>query len=161
MHSPTARTIGTTIRRHGFESSAEATTAARADVSRLLLDSTVLIDALRGKPAAARVAALRRTGTEPWACAISIEEIWRGLRPNEEPVVRRLFNGLRIAPLGLAEGTRAGSWRRDFASRGVTLHQADCLIAAAALGIGASLATANVADFPLAEVTVEHWPSNQ
>ena len=34
-------------------------------MARLLLDSTVLIDALRGRPAAARLAALRRTGTEP------------------------------------------------------------------------------------------------
>jgi predicted nucleic acid-binding protein len=127
-------------------------------VSRLLLDSTVLIDALRGRPAASRLARLRRVGTEPWLCAISVEEIWRGLRPEEEPVARRLCNALRLAPLGVTEGIRAGAWRREFADRGVTLHQADCLIAAAAVGIGASLATANVDDFPMAELSVEHWP---
>lgn len=118
----------------------------------------MLIDALRGRPAAARLAGLRRVGTEPWVCAISIEEIWRGLGPPEEPVARRLFNGLRVAPLGVTEGIRAGAWRRDFADQGITLHQADCLIAAAAVGIGASLATANIADFPMADVSVEHWP---
>ena len=128
-------------------------------MARLLLDSTVLIDALRGTPTAARVAGLRRTGTEPWICAISIEEIWRGIRPSEEPHVRRLFTGLRVAPLGLAEGTRAGEWRRAFAAKGTTLHQADCLIAAAAVGAGANLATANVDDFPMDELVVEHWPS--
>jgi predicted nucleic acid-binding protein len=126
-------------------------------MARLALDSTVLIDALRGKPAAARIAQLRRSGTEPWVCVISVEEIWRGLRPSEEPAVRRLFGALRLAPLGLAEGIRAGTWRREFAERGVTLHQADCLIAAAAAGVGASLATANVADFPMSDVVVEHW----
>jgi len=129
-------------------------------MARLLLDSTVLIDALRGRTAATRVAGLRRAGTEPWVCAISVEEIWRGVRTNEEPVVRRLFNGLRVAPLGVAEGIRAGAWRREFAEQGVTLHQADCLIAAAAIGIGASLATANVDDFPMSELTVEDWPSS-
>jgi hypothetical protein len=123
----------------------------------LLLDSTVLIDALRGKTAAEKIAGLRRNGTEPWVCVISVEEIWRGLRPSEEPTVRRLFNGLRLAPLGTAEGMRAGTWRREFAERGITLHQADCLIAAAAIGVGASLATANVGDFPMSDVTVEHW----
>ncbi|HUR48014.1 MAG TPA: PIN domain-containing protein [Acidimicrobiales bacterium] len=128
-------------------------------MARLLLDSTVLIDALRGMPAATRLAGLRRTGTEPWVCAISAEEIWRGIRPDEEVVARRLFSGLRFAPLGTNEGIRAGAWRRGHAERGVTLHQADCLIAAAALGVGASLATANVADFPMPELTVEHWPS--
>lgn len=127
-------------------------------MGRLLLDSTVLIDALRGRPAADRLARLRRIGTEPWVCAISVEEIWRGLRPREERVARRLFNGLRLAPLGIAEGVRAGAWRRHFAGRGVTLHQADCLIAAAALGVGASLATANVEDFPMSELDVELWP---
>ena len=128
-------------------------------MTRLLLDSTVLIDALRGRAAAGRVAGLRRTGTEPWVCVISVEEIWRGLRPGEESGVERLFRGLRLAPLGVAEGVRAGSWRRTFAERGVTLHQADCLIAAAAAGVGAALATANVRDFPMPELDVEHWPA--
>ena len=128
-------------------------------MARVLLDSTVLIDALRGRAAAARVAGLRRSGTEPWACVVSIEEIWRGLRESEEARARRLFTGLRLAPLGVSEGIQAGTWRRTFARRGVTLHQADCLIAAAAARVGASLATANTADFPMAEVDVQHWPA--
>lgn len=126
-------------------------------MSRLLLDSTVLIDALRGREASQRITALRRKGTEPWVCVISVEEIWRGLRPEEEHVAGRLLNALRLAPLGVAEGERAGRWRRDFAARGITLHQADCLIASAAVGIGAGLATANVDDFPMPELRVEHW----
>ena len=130
-------------------------------MARLLLDSTVLIDALRGRPAATRLAALRRTGTEPWACVISVEEIWRGLHPGEENVAHRLFNGLRLAPLGVSEGMRAGAWRRAFARQGVTLHQADCLIAAAAASVNAALATANVDDFPMTEINVQHWPIGQ
>ncbi len=127
-------------------------------MARILLDTTVLIDALRGRPAAQRLVSLRRTGAEPWTCVISVEEIWRGLLPGEEPQARRLFNGLRMAPLGVAEGMRAGAWRREFASRGVTLHQADCLIAAAAVRIGAALATANVGDYPMAAVDLMPWP---
>lgn len=127
-------------------------------MSRLLLDSTVLIDALRGRPAADRLRGLRRVGVEPWVSAVSVEEIWRGLRPDEEPVARRLVQALRMAPLGAAEGQRAGRWRREFAAGGITLHQADCLVAAAAFGVGAALATANVADFPMPELDVQHWP---
>lgn len=121
------------------------------------MDSTVLIDALRGRPVGERLVGLRRLGVEPWVCAISVEEIWRGLFPEEVPKARRLVNALRMAPLGVTEGVRAGAWRRDFARQGVTLHQADCLIAAAAVGVGAGLATANVADFPMPELTVERW----
>jgi predicted nucleic acid-binding protein len=125
---------------------------------RLLLDSTTLIDALRGRPAADRLRSARRRGDEPWVCAITVEEIWRGLRPGDEPAVRRLFHGLRCAPLGVAEGERAGTWRREFARLGISLHQADCLIASAAVGIGATLATGNPADFPMDGLVVEHWP---
>ena len=129
-------------------------------MARLVLDSTVLIDALRGRPAAGRVAGLRREGIEPWVCVISVEEIWRGLRPGEESAARRLFRGLRLAPLGVAEGIRAAEWRREFARQDITLHQADCLIASAAVGIGAHLATANTSDFPMSGLAVEDWPSD-
>lgn len=127
-------------------------------MARLLLDSTVLIDALRGRPAADRLRFARRRGDEPWVCVVSVEEIWRGVRAEEAPVVRRLFRGLRLAPLGVAEGEWAGGWRRGFAARGVALHQADCLIAAAAVGIGATLVTGNPKDFPMDGLMVEHWP---
>ncbi|MDQ3938848.1 MAG: type II toxin-antitoxin system VapC family toxin, partial [Chloroflexota bacterium] len=70
----------------------------------------------------------------------------------------RLFGGLVIVPLGLTEGRRAGRWRRDFAARGVTLSQADCLMAAAALSAAARLATGNPKDFPMPDLVVEHWP---
>jgi len=43
-------------------------------------------------------------------------------------------------------------------ARGITIHQPDCLIAAAAARIGAPLATANVSDFPMPEVQVQDWP---
>ena len=150
---------GTTILGIGSGPSDRAIHVGPADsVSRLLLDSTVLIDSLRGRPAADRLRKLRRAGVEPWVCAISVEEIWRGLRPEEEPTARRLIRALRLAPLGSAEGERAGRWRRRYAERGVTLNQADCLIASAAVGVGAALATANISDFPMPELDLQHWP---
>ena len=124
----------------------------------VLLDTTVLIDVLRGRPAAQRVLALRTTGQVPWVCAINVEEVWRGMRPGEEGAVRRLFDGLRVAPLGRAEAELAGDWRRGFAQQGVTLAQADCLVAAAAAAVGARVATGNPKDFPMREIEVEHWP---
>jgi predicted nucleic acid-binding protein len=127
-------------------------------VAALLLDTTVLIDALRRRPAADRIRMLRRTGDVPFVCAVNVEELMRGLRPGEESTVGRLLNGTRIAPLGRQQGELAGGWRRAFAQRGVTLSQADCLVAAAAVGVGARLVTGNPRDFPMPEVTVESWP---
>jgi len=119
----------------------------------------VLIDLLRGRPEACRrLLLLRGAGDAPYACAVNVEETVRGLRPPEHTRARALFAGLRIAPLGAQEGWQAGEWRRAFAGHGRTLSQADCLIAAATLSIGGRLATGNPKDFPMAEITVEHWP---
>ncbi|HEY7732826.1 MAG TPA: type II toxin-antitoxin system VapC family toxin [Gaiellaceae bacterium] len=127
-------------------------------MASILLDTTVLIDLLRGKPAAAeRLRGLQRGGDLVWTSVVNVEEIARGLRPGEEQPAQRLLSGLRLAPLDEAEGWRAGTWRRDFAARGITLAQADCLVAAAALGVGGRLATGNPRHFPMPELAVEHW----
>lgn len=128
-------------------------------MATLLLDTTVLIDALRGRDAAARIRRLAASGSAPpYVCAVNVDELWRGARASEETAIRRLLGALRLAHLGEPEGERAGTWRRDFAASGVTLSQADCLVAAAAVGVGAGLATGNPRDFPMPGLHVEHWP---
>jgi predicted nucleic acid-binding protein len=127
-------------------------------MAAVLLDTTVLIDLLRGRPAVERLRALHARGDLPYVCAVNVEETVRGLRPSEAPAARDLFAGLRTAPLGVDEGRQAGEWRRAYARRGRTLAQADCLIAAAALAVGGRLATGNPRDFPMRELAVEHWP---
>ena len=126
----------------------------------VLLDTTVLIDLLRGRPdTTARLRVLRRAGDAPSTCAVNVEETARGLLPDEEAAADALFAGLHIVPLGRAEGWRAGRWRREFSARGRTLAQADCLIAAAAVTADARLATGNPKDFPMLQDTVDHWPA--
>lgn len=102
--------------------------------------------------------ALQRTGETPYVCAVNIEELVRGVRPGERPALGHLLNGLQLAPLGRREGELAGEWRRVFADQGTTLSQADCLIAAAAVGAGAILVTGKTRHFPMPGLTVERWP---
>lgn len=142
----------------GCGSSGPRASGEPAEVGAVLLDTTVLLDALRGRPVVERLRGLRRAGDTPFVCAVNVDEVVRGLRPSEEAGARRLLTGLRIAPLGREEGWRAGRWRREMAASGRTLTQADCLVAAAAVGVGARLATGNPDDFPMAELVVEHWP---
>lgn len=128
-------------------------------MARLLLDTTVLIDVLRGSAGTVeRLRGVRDAGDVPLISAINVEEIYRGLRSAERAAAERLFGGLTVVAIGHAEGRQAGVWRAHFAERGLTLHQADCLIAAAAASSGATLATGNPRDFPMDEVTVDHWP---
>ncbi len=128
---------------------------------RVVLDTTVLIDYLRGRAVVDRMTMLRRRGDVALTTAINVEEVVRGLRPDEEAAAGILFDGLGIVPLGRSEGRQAGEWRRTFARRGVTLSQADCLIAAAAQAVAGVLATGNPAHFPMSDVTLEHWPVGQ
>jgi predicted nucleic acid-binding protein len=128
----------------------------------VLLDTTVLIDVLRGRPGPTdRLRRLRTAGDTPYVCAVNVEEVTRGLHPGEETAAAVFLQGLRVVPLAASEGRVAGAWRRSFAQKGRTLSQADCLVAAAAAAIGARLATGNPKDFPMTEVTVEPWPVDE
>ncbi len=124
----------------------------------VVLDSTVLIDYLRGRSAVDYVEALLRRGDTAATTGINVDEVVRGLRGPELDPARGLFQGLLVLPIGADEGWRAGTWRREFAARGVSLAQADCLIAAATVSAGARLATANLRDFPMPELDVDQWP---
>lgn len=126
-----------------------------------VLDSTVLIDYLRGRPAASRVSAMRGRGDVPATTAVNVEEIVRGLGPGEGDAASRLFDGLVVLSIDRAAAWQAGEWRRRYASRGLTLTQADCLVAATSAAAGAVLATGNPRDFPMLEAGVEDWPVGQ
>jgi predicted nucleic acid-binding protein len=129
-------------------------------VAAVLLDTTVLIDLLRGREGAlSRLRSLRDRADVPYVCAVNVEETVRGLLPSEHDPAGRLFAGLRPAPLGTREGWQAGEWRRTYARRGRTLAQGDCLVAAAALSLGGRMATGNPKDFPMPELEVVHWPA--
>lgn len=123
----------------------------------VILDSTVLIDALRGKPGTTQhIRSLLTRGETVGTTSINVEEIVRGLRPAEQPAADMLLDGLAVVPIAESTARAAGLWRREYASRGITLGQADCLVAAAAQEHDALLCTGNPKDFPMLDV--EHWP---
>lgn len=125
----------------------------------VVLDTTVLIDYLRETPVADRVDALESRGDTAGTTAMNVEELVRGLREREVERARRLIDGLVVLPLDREVAWLAGTWRRDHGARGITLSQPDCLVAAATYMIDGLLATANVRDFPMAGLSVEHWSS--
>jgi predicted nucleic acid-binding protein len=128
-------------------------------MAHVVLDTTVAIDLLRARPEAVRwLRRVQAQGDTPFVCAVTAEEVTVGLRPREREAAGALFEGLAPAPLTIAEGRLAGWWRRAFATRGRTLSQGDCLIAASAVSIGARLATGNPKDFPMKDLTVEQVP---
>lgn len=114
----------------------------------IVLDTTVLIDVLRGhRPA---LDYLRSLDEVPACSEISRVEVLRGVRQREREVVEQLFRALRWIPVDEQVARRAGAlgraWRRSHA-----LASADLVIAATTEELGADLATSNVRHYPMFE----------
>lgn len=112
----------------------------------ILLDTTVLIDALRGhRPALDYLRGLE----EPPACSeLTRVEVLRGVRRPEREATEALMRSLRWVGVDQEIARRAGvlgrTWHRSHA-----LSTVDLVIAATALELGAELATSNTRHFPM------------
>ncbi len=114
----------------------------------IVLDTTVLIDLLRGhEPARSYLMSL----DEPPACSeVSRVELMRGIRSRERTAAEQLMRALRWISLDEEIARRAGligrAWRRSHG-----LSTPDLVIAATAQELGAQLATSNVRHYPMFE----------
>lgn len=115
----------------------------------VVLDTSVLVDHLRGADAA--TAYLASLHTRPSCSEISRIEVIQGLRSSERRPADRLFALIVWIPVGESIARRAGElgrrWRRSHSGIGV----ADLTIAATAEELGAGLATRNLKHFPMFE----------
>ncbi|HNU02369.1 MAG: type II toxin-antitoxin system VapC family toxin [Phycisphaerae bacterium] len=114
---------------------------------RLLIDTDVLVDYLRGHPQAVRY--LRAQKGPLALSAITVAELYAGVRDGEEREVLDAFVGIfQVLPVTDANARQGGLWRRDYGkSHGVGL--ADAVIAATAAEAGAVLVTLNQRHFPM------------
>jgi predicted nucleic acid-binding protein len=126
--------------------------AAAEGVAGILLDSDVLIEALRGRRGiAGEIRAIERSGVKTYCSAVSVAEIWAGLRSGEETVTESFFRARGEVVLDAAVGRRAGVYLSRYAkSHGVEI--ADALIAAAASTAGLWLWTLNRRHYPMTDV---------
>lgn len=115
-------------------------------MSVTVLDTTVLIDVLRGDETA--VAWLSGQDEVPACSEVTRAEVLRGVRSGERAATERLLNALRWIPVDDRVSRRAGELGRKH-RRGHALAVADLLIAATALELDAALATANTKHFPM------------
>lgn len=113
----------------------------------VVLDSAVLIDHLRGTPAAASF--LASLEERPVCSEIVRIEVLTGLRSAERSPAERLFGLIQWIPVDETVARRAGELGRRYRASHQGIGSADLAIAATVQMLGARLATGNVKHFPM------------
>lgn len=116
-------------------------------MTAVVLDTSVLIDVLRGSESASRW--LSALDAVPVCSEITRVEVLRGVRSPERAPTERLLQSLRWIPVDEPISRRAGEVGRRYRRSHPGLGVADLLIAATSLELDTSLATANVRHFPM------------
>ena len=124
-------------------------------MTRYVLDTSFLVDHLRGDVAATSVFRDRNEAGDEFAiCSVSAAETWSG-RSSERDAVDALLRYLEFLQPGPATARLAGELRAAARDRGRTLALPDALIAATALHVDAIVLTRNIRDFELTPARVE------
>jgi predicted nucleic acid-binding protein len=119
---------------------------------RLLVDSSVLIDHLRGYASATDLLLrLVRAGEELWSVTPVRTEIIAGMRPGEEAATRALLDQLRWLDVDVDLADHAGETAGGYVRTHPGVDAIDYLLAAGAERVRASPLTTNVRHFPMIE----------
>lgn len=121
-----------------------------------LLDSDVLIWILRNRESTVRmVEELADHAAEPLACsALSVMEIWVGVKPGEEARTAECLDGLTVLPVDGELAREAAALLRK-RKRLEPREWVDALIAATAIRHGLTLVTYNRRDYPYSGVSLQ------
>lgn len=127
-------------------------TPAPPAVTGILLDSDVIIETLRGRREISNsLRAIEHQGVPTYCCAISLAEIWAGVRPGEEAPAEAFFHSRGEVVLDAAVGRRAGTYLSRY-SRSHGMQIVDALVAAAASVAGLRLWTLNRRHYPMSDI---------
>jgi predicted nucleic acid-binding protein len=125
----------------------------------LLLDTTVIIDALNEKRN--RWQLLRElvtSGHRLACCPINVAEVYTGMRPKEQAKTDAFLTSLEYYPITFSAARLAGELKQQYSRKGRTLSVTDSLIAAVALHNGFTLLTDNTKDFAMKELSLYPLP---
>jgi predicted nucleic acid-binding protein len=114
-----------------------------------LVDTSILIDYLRGLESAADLLESERASGALHASEITRLEVLAGMRPAEEEPTRLLLSCLVWHDVDAEVAERAGALGRQWLPGNHGIDGADLAIAATAILTGAELLTLNVRHFPM------------
>ena len=126
---------------------------------KLLLDTTVLVDVLRGRrQRREHLADLAQAGHVLATTLLNVAEVYAGMRAGEEPEAEGLFAGLRLYAMSGLSARLAGQLKNTWSGKGRTLSLADSIVAAIAIENECYLITDNQKHFPMEEILLYQLP---
>lgn len=114
-----------------------------------LIDTSILIDHLRGNRSAAALLEAKRADGPLHASEITRLEVLAGMRASEETTTQLLLSTMVWHDVDTAVAEQAGALGRTWLPSHRGIDSADLAIAATAVVIGADLLTMNVRHFPM------------
>ncbi len=128
----------------------------------VLLDTNILIDILNNRWGRRDYfTKLIENGATFASCAVTIAEIYAGMRPREARITAETLGLLDYYETTQSAAKLGGEIVAAWARKGITLTLTDTLIAAVAIEHGLSLATDNVKHFPMPELQLVTVPRPQ
>lgn len=118
-------------------------------MSSALVDTSVLIDYLRGHPGAGDLLEAQRAEGALHASEITRAEVLAGMRPAEEQATRALLSVLTWHPVDADVAEKAGELGRAWLPSHRGIDAANLVIAATAARLDGRLLTTNVRHFPM------------
>jgi len=116
----------------------------------IIVDTSVLIDHLRGNSDARRALADALNDDQRLACSVLTKvEVLAGMRPDEERATRRLLDALDWIPVDNEIAERAGALANAYLRTHPGVDPVDYVIAATTQQLDAALWTRNVKHFPM------------
>lgn len=123
-------------------------------MSKFLIDSDVIIWALRGKKETIELLKEIQQSGVPACSPISIVEVQLGIREGEEEKTSELLNSLNVYNIDENIANQTGEFIRNYRKKGITLSIPDALIATTCILNNLTLITYNKKHYPLKELEI-------
>ena len=120
-----------------------------------LLDTTVIIDCLRGRREVVDfLTRIASQGSIVGCCAINIVEVYAGMRENERQITKKFLDSLEYYEVTRNLAELAGEYKREYAGKGINLSLSDVTIATVAISNNLTLITDNLRHYPMPEIEI-------